>query len=264
MVDGGEAAVGNDIERLLAAVIGMRPPADIGQQAGSVTKPAFLGRFTEAGGGHEAVGPCDQLFAVARRARTQFVEPACRFDQRILLLGLLLEQRIEQALAHAECGEYHLARLADAHDVFQHQRRIGQQRPPCTRHYFDIGERLGIDPMHQAGEFERVIGGNGVAVHHVQRVSGLPHVQPRQRPPGAADGVEVAALAVAEQRQGAEGFLDELFRLLERFRRNVGQGQTAERPGQAASARACRGHRRVRASRRRGRRPRRPPDARRK
>src|SRR5208282_3581620 len=130
MVDRGEAAMGNDIERLLAAIIGMRTPADIGQQAGGVTKPAFLARFIEAGGGHETVGPYDQLFAVARRARAQSVETACRFDERILLLVLLFEQRIEQALAHAERGEHHLARLADTQDIFEHQRRVSEQRPP--------------------------------------------------------------------------------------------------------------------------------------
>ena len=88
--------------------------------------------------------------------------------------------------------------------------------------------------MHQAGEFKRFIGGNRVAVHHMQRISGLPHVQPRQRPPGAADRVESTVLAAFEHRQSAERFLDEFFRLLDRFCRNVGQGETAERPGQAA------------------------------
>ena len=158
MIDRGEAAMGDDVERLLAAIIGMRPPADIGQQARGVAQPALLGGFVEAGGRHETIGPVDQLLAMARRARAQLVEIARRLDQRVLLLVLLLEQRIEQALAHAERREHHLARLADAHHVFEHQRRIGEQRPARIGHHFDVGQRLDIDPVHQAGEFQRLVG----------------------------------------------------------------------------------------------------------
>ena len=47
MVDGGEAAMGDDVERLLAAIVRVRAPADIGQQAGRVTQPPLLGRLVE-------------------------------------------------------------------------------------------------------------------------------------------------------------------------------------------------------------------------
>ena len=50
--------------------------------------------------------------------------------------------------------------------------------------------------MHEAGEFERLLRRHHIAVHDVQRIAGLPHVQPRQRAPGAADRVEGAPLAV--------------------------------------------------------------------
>ena len=195
MIDGGEAAVGDDVERLLAAVIGMRPPADVGEQARGMTQAAFVGGLIEARRSHETVGPFDQLFAMARRARAQLIETARGLDECVLLLVLLLEQRIEQPFAHPERGKYHLARSADAQNMFEHQRRIGEQRPPRTGDHFDLGKRLDVDAMQQAGEFQRLVGGNGVAVHHVQRIAGLPHVQPRQRPPGAADGVEAAVLA---------------------------------------------------------------------
>ena len=184
--------MGDDVERLLAAVIGMRAPADVGEQARGVAQPPLLGGLVKAGRGHEAVGPADQFFAVARRARAQLIEIARRLDQRVLLLVLLLEQRIEQALAHAERGEHHLPRLADAQDVFEHQRRIGQAaaaaRSPPPRY----GQRLDVDAVQQLGEFERLVGRDRVAVHDVQRIAGLPHVQPRQRPPGAADGIKGA------------------------------------------------------------------------
>ena len=205
-----------------------------------MAQPAFLGGFLEAGGGEETVGPTDQLLAVARRARAQLVEMARRFDQRVFLLVLLLQQRIEQAFADAERREHHLPRLADAQNVFEHQRRIGQQRPPRIVDHFDIRQRIDVDPVHELGEFKRLVGGDGIAVHHVQRIAGLPHVQPRQRPPGAADGVEAAVLAGLQHRQAAQRLLDEFFRLLDRLRRNIGERQPAERAGQAvARARAA-------------------------
>jgi len=51
------------------------------------------------------------------------------------------------------------------------------------------------------------------SVHHVQRISGLPHVQPRQRAPRSADRIETAILAGFEHRQAAQRLLDELFPL---------------------------------------------------
>ena len=53
--------------------------------------------------------------------------------------------------------------------------------------------------MHQAGEIERLLGRHHIAVHDMQRIAGLPHVQAGKRSPGAADGVEGAALAAFEQ-----------------------------------------------------------------
>ena len=91
-----------------------------------MTKAALFGRFVETRGRHETVGPIDQFFAVPRRTRAQLVEIARRLDQRVFLLVLLLEQRIEQPLAHAERGEHHLPGLADAEHVFEHQRRVRQ------------------------------------------------------------------------------------------------------------------------------------------
>ena len=240
MIDRRKAAMGDDVERLLAAIVGMRPPADIGEQARRMTQAALLAGFVEAGRFHEAVGPLDQLFAVARRARAELIEMPRRLDQRVLLLFLVLEQRIEQALAHAERREHHLARLADAQNIFEHQRRVGQQRAARIVHHFDVRQRLDVDAVHEPREFERFVGGNGVAVHHVQRIAGLPHVQARQRPPRAADRIEGAVLAPPEHRQAAECFFDEFFRLLDRLCRNIRQRQAAERPRQAlARARAA-------------------------
>src|SRR5262249_60003537 len=73
-----------------------------------------------------------------------------------------------------------------------------------------------------------------IAVHDVERIAGLPHVQPRERAPSPSDGVESAALAVLEQAGVLERRPDDLFRLLDRLRRNVLQRETPERQRQTA------------------------------
>src|SRR5204862_518224 len=69
MVGGEEAVVRDHVERLLAAVIRMRAPADIGQETGRVTQPPLLRVFLKARGIHEAVGPADQFLAMLRGTR---------------------------------------------------------------------------------------------------------------------------------------------------------------------------------------------------
>ena len=89
--------------------------------------------------------------------------------------------------------------------------------------------------MQELGEFKRLVGGDRVAVHHVQRIAGLPHVQPGERTPGAADGIEDAILAGLQHRQVAERLAHELRRLLHRLRRNVGERKSAERARHAGA-----------------------------
>ena len=47
MIDADEGGVGDDVERLLAAIIRMRAPADVGEQAGGVAQAAFLRGLVE-------------------------------------------------------------------------------------------------------------------------------------------------------------------------------------------------------------------------
>ncbi len=144
-------------------------------------------------------------------------------------LLLLLEQRIEQALAHAEHGDHHLLRLDHAHQIFHHQRGVSQQRPAGGVDDFDLGQRLGVDAVHQAREFERLARGDAVIVHDMERIAGLPHVEAGERAPGAADRVEGAALARAEHVEILKGILDDSFGLLDRLAGDVLQRQAAER-----------------------------------
>ena len=69
----------------------------------------------------------------------------------------------------------------------------------------------------------------------MKRIAGLPHVQPRQRAPGAADRIEGAAFAFVQHVEIFKCLLDVLFRLLERLAGDVLQGQSAERQRHAAA-----------------------------
>ena len=63
----------------------------------------------------------------------------------------------------------------------------------------------------------------------VERIAGLPQVQPRQRTPGAADGVEISSLAALERRHFGQFLADNILGALERFLGNVLQRQSTER-----------------------------------
>src|SRR5882757_5541535 len=63
--DCAEIAVDDEAERLLATVVGMHAPADVGEQAGSVAQAAVLLGLAQLDHAREAVGPADQLAGMA-------------------------------------------------------------------------------------------------------------------------------------------------------------------------------------------------------
>ena len=83
--------------------------------------------------------------------------------------------------------------------------------------------------IEQRGESQRIVGVDPVIVHDAQRIIGLRHMQPRQRPPGAADGVEVAAPALLQPVDLGKLGIDDVARLLEAAARGVDQPQATER-----------------------------------
>ncbi len=74
MADRAEIAVGDQTERLLAAVVGMHPPADIGQQAGGMAQAAVLVGLPQPHHPDQTIGPSDQFLGVARGSRQQLVQ----------------------------------------------------------------------------------------------------------------------------------------------------------------------------------------------
>ncbi len=229
MVNRDESGIGDDVERLLAAIVGMRAPADVGQEAGGVTQPPLVRGLVEARGGHEAVGPGDQFLAVRGRARAQDVELAGGGHQRVLAALLAVEHRIEQALAHPKRRDHDILRLRDFDQVLEHERGIGEQWTPRVGDHLDLRQRFRADPVHQAREIIGLPGRDDVAVHDVQGIALLPHVQPCERAPSAADRVKGAADAGFEQAGAIERLLDHPLGLFDRLRGDVLERKPAER-----------------------------------
>ena len=53
-----------------------------------------------------------------------------------------IEHGIEQPFAHAERGDDHILRPRDPHDVLEHQRGIGEQRPARIGDHLDPRQRV--------------------------------------------------------------------------------------------------------------------------
>jgi hypothetical protein len=174
MSDRTEISVGDETERLFAAVVGMHPPSDIGQQASGMTQAAIFLGFPQFYDPHQTIGPVDQFFRMACESRQQLVERPRGANQPVLRAFGLRQHRVEQAFTHSEGRKYDGLRLCDPDDVFENKRRIGQQRPPCIGDDFDIGQHVcGREAAKAAREIERVRCRYRIAVHHTQRITAL-------------------------------------------------------------------------------------------
>ena len=82
--------------------------------------------------------------------------------------------------------------------------------------------------VEQGCEFKSIGGVDLVIVHYAQGIIGLHPVQTRQRPPSAADGVEVASPAPVQPIDLGELRVDDLTRFFQAAARSVDQAQAAE------------------------------------
>ncbi len=167
---------------------------------------------------------------VLDRARAEPGVILAKTQQRILALLILGQQPENQTLADAEYREHDIGRLQLPQQPLQHQRAERQYFAALARHALDAphaGKLLG--PPHLLGERQRLADGKRIAVHDAQRIVRLLHVQLGQRAPRTADGVELAALALADPRQPGQRVVDDLLRFFDTVAGDVDQPQSAER-----------------------------------
>ena len=110
VIDAGNRGMRQKIEALLAAVICMRPPVDVADEAGGMAQPALVGRFLGPGRLEENVCPLAQLEGVLDRARAPARIVEAEAQQRVLAPLVRGKQREQEPLADAEHGEHDLAR----------------------------------------------------------------------------------------------------------------------------------------------------------
>ena len=78
------------------------------------------------------------------------------FAERDRIRTVHTRHGIEQPLAHAQRRDHHLLRARDTHDIFQHQRSVGEKRSACVRDHLNARQRFGVDPMHELREIQRL------------------------------------------------------------------------------------------------------------
>ena len=195
MVDADEGGVRDDVERLGAPVFGMSPPADVGEQAGGVPETRFLLRLADVQGGERSGGPFHELVRMRDRPRAQKRKLLRRRDQGVAALLLRVEQREQEAFAHAERRDDDPRRPHCGDDFLQHHGPVWQQRAACLRHALDALDLLDLAARHLAQEGRRLLHPHFVVMHHGERIGRGVHVEPRQISPRPADGIEGPARA---------------------------------------------------------------------
>jgi hypothetical protein len=111
MIDRHEGRIGDDVERLLASVVGMRPPADVGEQAGGMAQPPLLGVSSSPDDAMKrSVQSISSKPCSGERERSRL--RSCAAAIRPSLRARAPAVRIEQPLAHAERRDHDLASAA--------------------------------------------------------------------------------------------------------------------------------------------------------
>ena len=134
----------------------------------------------------------------------------------------------------------------------EHKRAVWQQLAAWFRDHFDVVQRLGIDALDELGELQRLLRRHRVPVHHVQRISGLPHVQAGKRAPRSADRIKLRParpFKIGSSSSAATTILRAFFNECDAYRRARDRRREASRRSQSRR----REPRPIRASRRPGR-----------
>ena len=152
---------------------------------------------------------------MARGAGAQDIELARGHKQRILAALPIIQAFIQTPFAHTEYGNDNFPRAGLADNFFQHDSAISQQRAARGRNRGNRHQRIGIYPLNQRRKIHGIARGNGVAMHDMERIIALAHMQLGQSAPCAADRIKCAVMEMLQGR----GFVK---RIAHNFDRRLG------------------------------------------
>src|SRR5271157_3391180 len=94
MVDPYKGCVGDKVVGLSAAIVGVGPPGNVGQEASGVTQAPIFPVLLEMCRREQAAGPIEEFLPMGGRSRAQPIELSRRNDERVLLLRLQRKLRV--------------------------------------------------------------------------------------------------------------------------------------------------------------------------
>ena len=197
MIDPHKRGVGDDVQALLAAIVGVRAPADVGEEAGRGSKPLLFLAFLKAERAYRRLRPWDQLLAMRRGAGAEQIEfrlPASISGSALLVLAESLENSSPSRSPSAEIETG--ARIAHAQYLGKHDCAEWQKRLALPGNHRDARDLIQRAADQHFQEIVELVGIHPVFVHHMQRIAAVVHVKAGKRPPGPADRVEDPAVRV--------------------------------------------------------------------
>ena len=220
------------IEGQFDAVVRVQTGAEIGQTAGGVGQHGVaLAIEHRRQGGQQGRDPAVQGAGEGRRNALTRAQRGAAGQQRIGGGDFGLERLVQQALADAPCRQDDAFQFQPFDQTLEDERGVGQGLGALLRQAGPFLERGLRRSRDQPGGVQHLAGVHFKLMHDPQRIAADGHMHLRQRPPGAADGVEGVGLEVSRR---LEPVGDGLALAVGVEAARIGQGEGAEGEGGAA------------------------------
>ena len=231
MVDADESRVGDQVEALLAAIVrdGARQPISASRQAALRSRASSsVSSMPIAGTPSPSTDRARGRGAASASAGTP--APRAATSSGSSFFSSSDKQVVEQPLADAERRDDDRGRAASrGSPAPARSRRTAAAAGGLREIDLDRIEPVDVAARDHAAEVRSLVGLHRIVMHDVQRIAGLAHVEPGERPPRAADGVERPLLAGRQHFRIRQCLGDDLLGLLERLLRGLLEAQAAER-----------------------------------
>ncbi len=143
-----------------------------------------------------------------RKARIALGLLDARRDERVAALLGRVEQAVEMTLAQAAGGEHQILGLEPAQQAQQDARGERYDFEALARDRADALQRLARLARDEIEIFLGLDPRQGIGLDDVERIVRLLHVEPRQRAPRAAHGIEALFRRAGEERHAGKALVD--------------------------------------------------------